>query len=206
MFVFAVTQVTTLLSHDLSWAGLGRSMLVLALVWWAWSAFVWAANAQEGTISIIDVASKKVTRTLNANVRGANRLKFTPDGKSVFVSSLFNGDLTIFNAGSRQEVKRIKLGRGEKPDSKHSAVWDRFEAVGMIRSEYLLRWTGAYWSDPATRDIPVIVLTGRGDDETYSRARELGAAQLLTKPVARDLLMRAIDGQLGSSKPHPGKK
>src|SRR6266568_6479285 len=31
-------------------------------------------------------------------------------------------------------------------------------------------------SDPATRDIPVIVLPGRGDDETYSRARELGAA------------------------------
>src|ERR687888_2463520 len=47
VFVFAVTQVSTLLVHDLSWAGLGRSMLVLALVWWAWSAFVWAANAEE---------------------------------------------------------------------------------------------------------------------------------------------------------------
>jgi low temperature requirement protein LtrA len=47
VFVFAVTQVTTLLSHDLSWSGFGRGMLVLALVWWAWSAFVWAANAEE---------------------------------------------------------------------------------------------------------------------------------------------------------------
>src|SRR4051812_41015985 len=47
VFVFAVTQVTTLLSHDLSWGGFGRGMLVLALVWWAWSAFVWAANAQD---------------------------------------------------------------------------------------------------------------------------------------------------------------
>src|ERR671938_1298249 len=46
VFVFAVTRVTTLLSGDLSWAGWGRSMLVLALVWWAWSAFVWATNAQ----------------------------------------------------------------------------------------------------------------------------------------------------------------
>ncbi len=46
VFVFAVTQVTTLLARHLSWAGLGRSMLILALVWWAWSAFVWAANAQ----------------------------------------------------------------------------------------------------------------------------------------------------------------
>jgi low temperature requirement protein LtrA len=47
VFVFAVTQVTALLASDMTWAGFGRSMLVLALVWWAWSAFVWAANAQD---------------------------------------------------------------------------------------------------------------------------------------------------------------
>jgi low temperature requirement protein LtrA len=46
VFVFCVTQVTTLLSGRLTWAGAGRAMLVLALVWWAWSAFVWATNAQ----------------------------------------------------------------------------------------------------------------------------------------------------------------
>jgi low temperature requirement protein LtrA len=47
VFVFAVTQVTTLLLQHLSWAGFGRSMLMLLLMWWAWSAFVWAANAQD---------------------------------------------------------------------------------------------------------------------------------------------------------------
>jgi low temperature requirement protein LtrA len=47
VFVYAVTQVTTLLAGDLSWRGLGRGMLVLALVWWAWSAYVWAANAEQ---------------------------------------------------------------------------------------------------------------------------------------------------------------
>jgi len=46
VFVFAVTRVTALLAHDLTWAGFGRSMLVLALIWWAWSAFAWVANAQ----------------------------------------------------------------------------------------------------------------------------------------------------------------
>ena len=39
---------------------------------------IWVANAQDGTISIIEVASKKVVQTLDANVHGANRLKFTP--------------------------------------------------------------------------------------------------------------------------------
>jgi low temperature requirement protein LtrA len=46
VFVFAVTQVTTLLAHRATWVHLGQAMLLLALVWWAWSAFVWAANAQ----------------------------------------------------------------------------------------------------------------------------------------------------------------
>jgi low temperature requirement protein LtrA len=46
VFVFAITQVTTLFSAHPTWSRLGESMLVLALVWWAWSAFVWAANAQ----------------------------------------------------------------------------------------------------------------------------------------------------------------
>src|SRR5437588_173112 len=55
VFVFAVTQVTTLLSRDESWAGFGRSMLVLALVWWAWSAFVWAANAEEEDSRVLRV-------------------------------------------------------------------------------------------------------------------------------------------------------
>jgi low temperature requirement protein LtrA len=53
VFVFAITQVTTLLGHELSWAGVGRSMLALALVWWAWSAFVWAANAQESSSPVL---------------------------------------------------------------------------------------------------------------------------------------------------------
>jgi low temperature requirement protein LtrA len=47
VFVFAVTQVSTLLAHDLTWKGFGRAMLVLALVWWAWSAFVWVTNAHD---------------------------------------------------------------------------------------------------------------------------------------------------------------
>ena len=46
VFVFAITQVTSLLFRHLTWTGFGEAMLVLALVWWAWSAFVWAANAQ----------------------------------------------------------------------------------------------------------------------------------------------------------------
>lgn len=73
---------------------------------------IWAANAVDGTVSIIDIAAKKVTQTLEANVRGANRLKFTPDGKLVFISTLGGPDVTIVDAATRQIVKRVKVGRG----------------------------------------------------------------------------------------------
>jgi YVTN family beta-propeller protein len=73
---------------------------------------LWAANAQDGTISVVDVAAKKVTQTLSANVMGANRLKFTPDGKMVFVSTLGGPDLVILDAKTRREVKRVKIGTG----------------------------------------------------------------------------------------------
>jgi YVTN family beta-propeller protein len=73
---------------------------------------IWVANAQEGTISIINLASKTVSDTIAANVPGANRLKFTPDGARVLISSLRGGDLIIFDASSRKEIKRLKLGHG----------------------------------------------------------------------------------------------
>jgi len=73
---------------------------------------LWAANAQDGTISIVELAGKKVSDTLAANVMGANRLKFTPDGKHVFVSMLSGPDVAIFDAATRKEVKRLKVGRG----------------------------------------------------------------------------------------------
>ena len=72
---------------------------------------IWVANAQDGTISVIDLAAKKVVQTLDANVRGANRLKFTPDGM-VFVSTLGGPDLVVLDGTTRKEVKHLPIGHG----------------------------------------------------------------------------------------------
>jgi low temperature requirement protein LtrA len=45
VFVFAITQVTAFMADDPTFAGLGRGMLVLALVWWCWSGYAWLTNA-----------------------------------------------------------------------------------------------------------------------------------------------------------------
>jgi DNA-binding beta-propeller fold protein YncE len=73
---------------------------------------LWTANAQDGTLSVIDIPSKKVVATLDAKVFGANRLKFTLDGKHVLISSLRDGDLVVYDAVTRTEWKRVPIGHG----------------------------------------------------------------------------------------------
>jgi low temperature requirement protein LtrA len=53
VFVFAFTQVTTLLTRSPTWSGLAHALLVLSALWWAWAAYAWLtniANPEEGRI------------------------------------------------------------------------------------------------------------------------------------------------------------
>jgi low temperature requirement protein LtrA len=47
VFVYAITQVTLLMSDDPTWSGLGRGLLVLAALWWAWTGYAWLTNELE---------------------------------------------------------------------------------------------------------------------------------------------------------------
>ncbi|HYU92562.1 MAG TPA: low temperature requirement protein A [Actinomycetota bacterium] len=47
VFVYAITQVTQLMSHDPTWRGVARGMLVLAALWWAWTGYAWLTNTLE---------------------------------------------------------------------------------------------------------------------------------------------------------------
>jgi low temperature requirement protein LtrA len=108
VFVFAVTQVTTLLANDLTWAGLARAMLVLALIWWAWSAFVWASNAQ---------AQSSRTLTLSLLVATV----------AVFITGLalpraFKAEATLF-AASYAVVRLLHLVLYADASRKGNAAW-----------------------------------------------------------------------------------
>jgi YVTN family beta-propeller protein len=102
----------------------------------------WVANAQDGTISIIDLPNKKVVQALAAGVPGANRLKFTPDGKHVLVSTLGGPDLVILDASTRGVIKRVPIGHGAagiemQPDGTRAFVActpDNYVAVLDLKS------------------------------------------------------------------------
>jgi len=71
----------------------------------------WAANSGDGTVSIIDVATKKVVQTLDIHTKRSNRLKFTRDGKVALVSDLAGNEVVALDAASRKEIKRLSPGR-----------------------------------------------------------------------------------------------
>jgi low temperature requirement protein LtrA len=60
VFVFAITQVTGLLSDDPTWGGLARGLLVMGALWWAWAAYAWLTNTldpEEGAVRLAMLAA-----------------------------------------------------------------------------------------------------------------------------------------------------
>jgi low temperature requirement protein LtrA len=48
VFVFAITRVTSLMAHDLSWTSIAQGLAVLAALWWGWAAYAWLTNHVAG--------------------------------------------------------------------------------------------------------------------------------------------------------------
>jgi DNA-binding response OmpR family regulator len=83
----------------------------------------------------------------------------------------------------------VELARAERPDLILMDVvmpnLGGFDAVKELQE-----------SD-STRDIPVIMLTTRGEKENVTRGRDLGAAEYLTKPVNAVELLAKVKMHLG---------
>ena len=72
---------------------------------------LWVAHSQDGGVSIIDIAARRVAHTFDLRTKRSNRLTFTPDGELVLISDLDGGALVVVDAAARAEVKRLPLGR-----------------------------------------------------------------------------------------------
>ena len=55
VFVLALTQCTALIAHLGTWEGLGKGLLVLGVLWWAWTGYAWLTSVvdpEEGAVRI----------------------------------------------------------------------------------------------------------------------------------------------------------
>ena len=69
---------------------------------------LWVGNA-DGSLPVIDLVGEKVIEVLPAAVPGANRLAFTPDGKTLVETAHRGKDLVVFDVAARKVVKRIAI-------------------------------------------------------------------------------------------------
>jgi len=78
VFVYALTQVTSLLVDDLTWSGAARAVVMAWLVWWAWTQFTWTLSPADTTHPVIEVVvlaatavaffmARSVTETFEGN-------------------------------------------------------------------------------------------------------------------------------------------
>jgi low temperature requirement protein LtrA len=83
VFVFGFTQVTTLLHEDPSWGGIGRSVLVLCALWWAWASYAWLTNtvdAEDGLVlgvMLVAIAAMFIGALAVPEAFGEHRLIFS---------------------------------------------------------------------------------------------------------------------------------
>src|ERR671935_258920 len=79
VFVFAITQVTTFLSHDPTWGGLMRAVVLLGVLWWAWSGYAWLTNTldpEEGGVRMAAVAAMLIVSLAAPHAFGRDGVTF----------------------------------------------------------------------------------------------------------------------------------
>jgi low temperature requirement protein LtrA len=60
VFVLGFTQCTALMAAEANWPGIGRGMLVLAVLWWAWVSYAWLTSLiepEEGSVRLVMLAA-----------------------------------------------------------------------------------------------------------------------------------------------------
>ena len=133
---------------------------------------VWTVNEEGGTVSIIDVATKKVAQTLDLKTDHANRLRFTPNGKYVIVLDRQIAEVVVIDAASRQVAKRLKM-TGEKP-----SMGDLVVLPDSSRAYITVQSAAPYIADLDLETLTVtrrIDLPSRGDGLAWSATRASSA-------------------------------
>ena len=88
---------------------------------------VWVVNRGDGTLSVIEVASNKVSQTVDLKVKEPFRIAFTPNGERAIIAAHIGTEVVVQDVASRKELKRINVGKEAhgvliSPDGLHAYV------------------------------------------------------------------------------------
>ncbi len=86
---------------------------------------VWVTNRAADTLSVIDATTLEVKATVEAKGFPI-RIAFTPDGRRALVSAASSGEVILFDAAARKELKRATLDLETAPDAAQRLFGDQF--------------------------------------------------------------------------------
>jgi low temperature requirement protein LtrA len=115
VLVLAITQCTALMVDNASWEGIGEAMLVLALLWWAWTGYAWLTSVvdpEEGAVRIAIFAAMAALLLVALTVPeafGERALEF-----ALAYGAVRAGHIALFVLGSRDDpsLRQSVLGLG----------------------------------------------------------------------------------------------
>jgi low temperature requirement protein LtrA len=112
VFVFGLTQVTTVLSHNPTWTGLAHGLLLLGALWWAWASYAWLTNLADpndelvwGTM-LLSMAAMFVAALAVPSAFGRHGVVF---GVSFLIVAVMQLALYALTAHGDQELVRAIL-------------------------------------------------------------------------------------------------
>jgi low temperature requirement protein LtrA len=112
VFVLALTQCTQLMSDYPTWGGLGKGLLVLGLLWWAWVGYSWITSVvdpEDDSVRIVifaAMAALLIVALAVPNAFGGLALEF-----ALAYAAVRYGQLGLFMIASR-----------DAPDLRHSVL------------------------------------------------------------------------------------
>ena len=121
VLVYAITQVTELMSHDPTWHGVGRGLLVLAALWWAWTGYAWLTNTlepEEGQVRAGIFGAMAAMLVVALAVPGAFGADAVLFGVAYLLVRLLNIALSLPVLSSRRPREHCK-----NPNGAGQAVW-----------------------------------------------------------------------------------
>jgi low temperature requirement protein LtrA len=144
VFVFAFTQVTTVLSRDPTWSGLGHALLILAALWWAWAAYAWLTNTVdpgEGAVwgaMLVAMAAMFVAALAVPDAFGSHGVVF---GVAFLIVTVMH--LTLYALGARGDRDLLAAIGRVAPSALAGALL--ILAAGFVKDDALrsLLWLAA---------------------------------------------------------------
>ena len=139
VFVFAITQVSHVLLHDLTWEGAWHATLVLMVVWWAWNYTTWVTNELDADAVVVRLLLLAI---MLASLLMAVAIPEAFDGRAL----LFVGSYVAIQVGRHLFLTFIVADAGtiERERSGHILAW--FVASGVL-------WLAGGFADDATRTV-----------------------------------------------------